>query len=240
MAAAGGGVEAAAAGLLSLDDNTIVRVGGFLTARDLLSLALTNSRFSSSVVVTPWRGSSSAAPHTFRPRCRQPPVVGQALWATSTRWKTSRHRCVSPASAPASRSVTTTQSRSAAASPASECAFTSPTLYARNPGGPCWLIFSVRYSGGHRAALVGGHLMTCGRHYCEFTLDAGETALVGVCPASFDVSNGEGAHFANWMYHPLSGLWVQGRRSFPNITGEWKRPRGADCSIARSTFSCLL
>lgn len=54
---------------------------------------------------------------------------------------------------------------------------------------------------GHRAAIVGGHHMLAGCHFARFTLMDGATSLVGFCPASFDPSSGNGCHMDHWMLH---------------------------------------
>lgn len=188
MVASGGRVETA--GLLSLDDATLVRLGGFLKARDLLCLALSTTRISAEIV-------DGAVTRQFQ---RRDAHVQAALPPGA---------CSAPGSLCHLHEVE---------------ALEAPLCFSRvgprvslREGNQVAFRRGVTCHGGHRAALCGGHKMVAGRHFCEFTLEAGETAMVGVCPAGFDASNGEGAHFESWMYHPLSGLFVRGRRSFPNI-----------------------
>ena len=217
-------------GLLSLDDASLLHVGLFLTAPDLLDLAFTCRRFGCRTVVVAPTASASEARGLLGQRMladdeAAPPP--HALTEEAARLQLLQRGAASRAALSARRSTSCWLGwlfeMEQLEAP---LAFTrvGPRVSLRDDG----LLVTrsgVTCHGGHRAAMVGDHRMRAGRHYASFTLVEGATALVGLCPASFDPSTGNGCHFEHWMLHLQSGLFVKGRRSFPNIVGGWKRPR---------------
>jgi hypothetical protein len=236
-------------GLLMLDEASLTEVALFLSARDLLQLALVCRRFGRRRDAVPTTSAEHGGSLAYEAARLQLLRRSPARRATLMPLLTGTAKCVGWLAR-----LRTLENLEAPL----EFTRVGPRVRIEEDG-VLVTRSGVTCHSGHRAAIVGHHSMLAGSHFARFTLMNGATSLVGFCPASFDPSSGNGCHMNHWMLHvsvcagifsenhsvaacrkavqlsgvasraymqPQSGLFVKGRRSFPNVVGGWKRPRG--------------
>ena len=177
--------------LLCLDDASLTEVAMFLSAKDLLSFALACRRFGGRDVVraaTAAQQGGSLVYEAARVQLLRRPAASRAtlvpLDATLDSCCCWLGRLHEMEQLEAALEFTRVGPR---------VRIEEDGMLATRSGVTC--------HSGHRAALVGGHLMLAGRHFARFTLVNGATSLIGFCPASFDPSTGNGCHTEYWMLH---------------------------------------
>lgn len=189
-------------GLLSLDDVSLTEVAMFLSAQDLLHLALACRRFGRRVGTTTRARGSSFVEETARLQLLRRPATSRAT-VMDLRTAPGLGTCCW---------LSLLQEMEHLEAP---LRFTrvGPRVLIQ-AGGLLVTRSGVTCHSGHRAAVISGHRMRAGCHFANFTLVSGGTSLVGFCPASFEPASGNGCHMDHWMLHVSA---VVGSSSFANV-----------------------
>ena len=195
MAAAGR--DRGQCGLLMLDEALLTEVATFLSARDLLRLALVCRRFGRRRDAVPATSAEYGGSLVYeaarlqllrRPATRRATLMPLPAGAAACAGWLARLQAMEHLEAPLK--FTRVGPR--------VCIQEEGVLVTRS---------GVTCHSGHRAAIVGHHRMLAGCHFAQFTLMSGATSLVGFCPASFEPSSGNGCHMNHWMLHVSVLSW---------------------------------